>query len=121
MSDRKLVRAATLDRIGDLVEDTRGVHLRDLPPFTTLLVETLNSRYRVVITRWPEVSVQGGALFPEPTPAYLDGASLGGSSLRVGWIGVGLLLDIRSGGTRILTSPVRSITTEHAAGKSAPA
>ena len=53
MADSKLLRAATLDRIGDLVDDTAGVHLRDLPPFTTLLVWTMNSLYRVVVTHWP--------------------------------------------------------------------
>ena len=40
MSDIKFVRAATLDRIGDLVDDTAGVHLRDLPPFTTLRLDS---------------------------------------------------------------------------------
>lgn len=82
MADTRRVRAATLDRIGDLVDDAAGVHLRDLPPFATLLVWTRNSVYRVVITHWPEVYIQGGAVFPDPTSAYLDGASLGGSLRR---------------------------------------
>jgi hypothetical protein len=108
----KTLRAATLDRIGDLVDDTAGVHLRDLPPFTTLLVWTLNSLYRVVITQWPEVYIQGGAFFPDPTSAYVDGASSGGSCLRVGWIGIGLVMEIHSGGRHIMTSPVLAVTTE---------
>ena len=114
MADRKLLRAATLDRIGDLVDGTAGVHLRDLPPFTTLLVWTMNSLYRVVVTQWPEVYIQGGAFFPDPTLAYVDGASIGGSCLRVGWIGARLLVEIRSGGRHIITSPVVAITTEQA-------
>ena len=109
MSDSNVVNAATLDRIGDLLKDNAGVHLRDLPPFTTLLVWTTNSLYRVVINHWPEVYVQGGAYFPDPTLACLDGASIGRSCLRVGWIGVGLFLEIRSAGKRIVTSPVRAI------------
>ena len=68
----------------------------------------------MVITHWPEVYIQGGDFFPDPTSAYLDGASIGESCLRVGWIGVGLLLEIRSGGLHIITSPVRAITTERA-------
>lgn len=108
------VRAATLDWYRDVVEDIEGVHLCRLPPFTTLLVRTMNSLYRVVITQGPEVYVQGGAFFPVPTSASLDGASIGGSCLRVGWIGVGLLMEIRSGGRRFITSPVRSIATEQA-------
>jgi hypothetical protein len=92
------------------------VHLRDLPPFTTLLVWTLNSLYRVVITQWPEVYIQGGAFFPDPAPAYVDGASSGGSCLRVGWIGVGLLMEIHSGGRHIMTSPVLAVATEQPSG-----
>jgi len=114
MADSNLLRASTLDRIGDLVDDTAGVRLRDLPPFTILLVWTMNSRYRVVVTRWPEVYVQGGAFFPDPTLAHLDGSSFGGSCLRVGWISAGLLVEIRSGERHIITSPVVAITTEQA-------
>jgi hypothetical protein len=115
MAHTKSARA-TLNWIGDLVDDTAGVHLRNLPPFITLLVWTMNSVYRVVITHWPEVYIQGGVFFPDPTSAYLDGASIGGSRLRVGWIEVGLLMEIRSGGRRITTSPVLAITTEQAPG-----
>lgn len=116
MSDSKWVRAATLDGFAALVADSEGVHLHHLPPFTTLLVRTINSLYRVFITPGPEVYVQGGAFFPDPTSAYIDGASIGGSCLKVGWIGIGLLVEIRSGGRRIITSPVRTITTEQASG-----
>lgn len=105
-------RAATLDRIVDVVADIEGVHLRDLPPLTTLLVRTVNSLYRVAITQGPEVYVHGGAFFPEPTRAGIDGASIGGSSLKVGWIGVGLRMEIRTGSLRIVTSPVCAITAE---------
>ena len=114
MADSRRLRAATLDRIGDLLDEAAGVHLRDLPPFTTLLVWTRNSLYRVFVTKWPEVYVQGGAFFPDPTLAHVDGASIGGSCLRVGWIGAGLLVEIRSGGRHIITSPVLAITTEQA-------
>ena len=116
MSDTKLVRAATLDRFGAVVEDIEGVYLRHLPPFTTLLVRTMNSVYRVVVTQGPAVYVQGGAFFQNPTSAYFDGASIGGSCLRVGWIGIGLSVEIRSGGRRFITSPVRAIATEQALG-----
>lgn len=116
MSDTGLVRAAPLDCFRAVVEDIEGVHLHDLPPFTTLLIRTMNSLYRVVITQGPKVYVQGGAFFPNPTSAYLDGASIGGSCLRVGWIGIGLLVEIRSGGRRFITSPVRAITTFSAVG-----
>ena len=114
MATTKSIRAATLKRIGDLVDDTAGVRLHELPPFTVLLVSTTNSLYRVVITESPEVYIQGGYFFPNPTSAYLDGASIGGDYLKVGWIGVGLSMEIRSQGRRITTSRVRIITIEKA-------
>jgi hypothetical protein len=110
------VRATTLESFSALVMDVEGVHLHHLPPLTTLLVRTMNSLYRVVITQGSDVYIQGGAFFPDPTSAYIDGASIGGSCLKVGWIGIGLLVEIRSGGRRIITSPVRTITTEQAPG-----
>lgn len=110
MSDNKRLRAATLDRFGDLVNDIECVDLRALPPFTTVLVQTVNSLYRVVTTCGPDVSVQGGDFFPEATSAYLEGASIGGSCLRVGCICVGLFVEIRSCDRRIITSPVLAIT-----------
>ena len=92
------------------------VHLRHLPPFTILLVRTVNSLYRMVIIQGPEVYVQGGAYFPDPTSAYLDGSGIGGSWLRVGWISVGLLVQIRSADRCVITSPVCAITIEQASG-----
>ncbi len=93
------------------MNDISGVHLRRLPPFTTLVVRTMNSVYRVVITLGPEVYIQGGVFFRDPTRVFVDGATTGGI-LKIGWIGVGLMVHIRSAGQRIITSPVRAITTE---------
>lgn len=112
MADDERIRAATLDRIGDLADDAGGVHLRDLPPFTTLLVWTKYSLYRVVVAEWPEAYVQGGAFFPDPTPARVEGASFGGSCLKPGWITAGLSVEIRAGGRLIITSPVRAIAEQ---------
>jgi hypothetical protein len=96
----------------DDIDDLQSVHVRQLPPLTSLLVWTKNSLYRVVVTNGCNIYVQGGMFFPEPTPAQLDGASLDGGFLKVGWIGVGLLMEIRASGRRIVTSPVRAIATE---------
>ena len=101
-----------MDRFIDLMDHIEGVHLRQLPPLTTVLVQTRNSLYRIVVTEGSNIHVQGGTFFPDPTSAHLDGASMGGSFLKVGWIGVGLRMEIRTAGRRIVTSPVRAITTE---------
>jgi hypothetical protein len=120
MSDNRLICAAPLDGFSNLVENSECVRLRHLPPCTTLLVRTMNSLYRVVITPGPDVYVHGGTSFPEETSAHIDGASIGGSCLRVDCICVGLLVEIRSGGRRIVTSPVLAITIVPATGSVAP-
>ena len=95
-----------------LTQHVEGVELDRLEPLTTLLVWTWNSLYRVVVAQGSAVLVQGGLFFPEPTPAEVDGASTGGSLLKSGWIGVGLLMELRVGSRRIVTSPVVAIVTE---------
>ncbi len=89
-----------------------GVSLRDLEPLTTLFVRTCNSLYRIVISHNTAVFVQGGQFFPDVTNARLEGSSFGGSCLKVGWIAVGLHMEIYAGGQRIITSPVRAINCE---------
>jgi hypothetical protein len=88
------------------------VDLRQLQPITTLLVWTQNSCYRVITRNGGSVYLQGGLLFPEPTPAHIDGACIGRSVLRLGWIGVGLRMEIRVENSRVVTSPIREIVVE---------
>ena len=107
-----VTRTATLDGFVDSAAGAEGVCVRDLEPLTTLLVRTCNSRYRIMISDDAAIFVQGGRFFPEMTHATLEGASAGGSFLRVAWIAVGLRMEIFSGGQRIITSPVRAITRE---------
>ena len=90
-----------------------GLHLRDLPTLTLLRVWTMNSVYCLVVADAPEVLLQGGPFFPEWTAARLDGAAISGL-IKIGWIGVGLPMEICAAGRRIITSPVRAITIEDA-------
>jgi len=105
-------RAATLDGFVDELANARGIHLRNVEPLTTIVVRTQNSRYRILITDGTAAIVRGGAFFPEPAPARIDGSSFGGTLLKVGWIGIGLRMEIFANGRRIITSPVRDVTLE---------
>ena len=96
----------------DVLKPIDGVHLRALPPFSTLLFWTVHSVYRVVIGTGPQVYVQGGAHFDRPTAASLDGVTRSGRRLTGGWIGVGVRLHIRAPGQWIVTSPVLTMATE---------
>jgi hypothetical protein len=105
-------RTATLDGFVEETCDARGLYLRDVEPLTTLIVRTRNSRYRIIVTRDTSAIVQGGQFFPDATPGRIDGSGFGGSFLKVGWIGIGLRMEIFADGQRIITSPVRDISIE---------
>ncbi len=109
-------RRCALDGFIDEVTRPHGVELAELDPFTTLLVRTENSFYRITVTnpRKTEVLVQGGQFFPESTPACLSGSSFGGSCLKLGWVGIGLRMEFHYDGGLILTSPVQSIAVQAA-------
>ncbi len=88
-------RHRTLDRIVEAVSQADGIGLIDVDAFTTLVVRTDNSVYRITILtpHAREVVVQGGTFFPERTRACLSGSSFGGSCLKLGWVGVGLRME----------------------------
>ena len=53
-----------------------------------------------------------GPAFPERSRVRLEGTTTGGSALRVGWIGVGLRMEMSTRDRRVTTSRVRSITIQ---------
>lgn len=111
-SDAWVPRVATLDGFANQTADVRGIDLRDVEPLTTITIQTRNSHYRVIVTHGTSVVVQGGHFFPDPVAARVDGSGFGGSLLKVGWIGIGLRMEIFAGDQRIITSPVRDISIE---------
>ncbi len=94
-----------------------GIGLIDVDAFTTLVVRTDNSVYRITILtpHLREVLVQGGKFFPERTRASLSGSNFGGSCLKIGWVGLGLHMEFHAGGQWIITSHVRAIAVEPSA------
>jgi hypothetical protein len=93
-------------------DDAAGVDIRALRPGTTVIVETDNSRYRFVTLLDPStLVVKGGAMFPEQAIVQLIGATIG-SNVRVGWIVVGLRMEMYLGRMCIRSSAVRSVTVE---------
>ena len=109
-----VTRQTTLDGFTAEVAEADGIGLNDLDPLTTIVVQTLNSIYHVVVIEppRPRILIQGGRFFPYPTEARLAGASFGGSLLKLAWLGCGLRMEVCSNGQRIITSPVRSIAIE---------
>jgi hypothetical protein len=98
------------------LSSAEGVAVESLATGTTLLVRTRNSQYRFVVLDGPKhlALVQGGTMFPAVTRVRLTGATCGGSALRIGWIGVGLLIEMLVNGRRVTSSPVCSVAIEQA-------
>jgi hypothetical protein len=109
-------RRTTLDGFAKEVAVTEGLNVREAEPLVPILVTTQNSLYRMIPLRWghPDVLVQGGQFFPEPTEARLVGATFGGSFLKMHWIRVGMHMEIDpgTGGGPIITTRVADVRIE---------
>jgi len=88
-----------------------GVTVSDLEPGTRITVATKNSTYRldVIDGARGRAIVIGGSVFPELTEVRIEGATDGGCSIKSGWIGVGLRLELTNGMRRITTSRVQAV------------
>jgi len=104
----------TLDKIIDMSNRLEGVMLRNLKPCDTIHARTLNSDYEIFLLD-PEAGsalVRGGKFFTEPREAIVSGSNFGGSMLKLGWIGLGLRMELSVNGHHIATSPVEELRVE---------
>jgi hypothetical protein len=87
------------------------VRLADLAPSDVLEVRTRNTCYLISTLglRDARVLVMGGTFFPLPGEAQLVGSTLGGSAVKLGWIGRGFCLELLQDGHRVVTTRVRGI------------
>ena len=89
-----------------------GVQIESVEDRSRIRVRTQNSVYEItVLDVWSrKILIRGGQYFPEDTPVYLAGSTLGGSLLKVGGIFVGFCLEATDDeGRRVVTSPVQSV------------
>jgi hypothetical protein len=107
-------RRRTLDGFAVEPGCLEGVALEALEAGTVLNVVTRHSDYRLVVLDpvRRRVLVSGGWLFPEETEVRFEGATAGGSVVKIGWIGADLRLEMSMGLRRITTSRVMSVTIE---------
>jgi len=116
--DSETTDPATLDGFVDkTIADSPlvGVPLETLTPFDTILVRTLNSEYRILLLN-PNTGrslVDGLQQFAGPVDAVVYGSTYGGTRFKVGFIGVGLRLEMWVKDKLVSTSPVQSIRVEH--------
>lgn len=88
-----------------------GVFIKDLPVGTCLRVYTQNSKYLLVCLGDQRIKIRGdGRYFQEQTEATLAGSTWGGSCLKVGWVGVGMHMEVWSQETgTVTTSEIRKV------------
>src|SRR5687768_4040225 len=63
-----VAHAATLDGFVAATNAGTGVALRALDRLTSVVAETRNTGYPVIVTRREEIIIQGGTFFPIPLP-----------------------------------------------------
>ncbi len=103
----------TLDGFARESHEKDGVGVYALDAGSTLIVKTRHSCYRLtVVDGSRQLVLAAGGIFPEPTIVRLSGATFGGSTLKVGWILVGLRIEFGLGTKQITSSPVQSIAIE---------
>jgi len=112
MNAAAILPCRTLDAF--VPDELDGIDVRQLRRGTIVTVQTRHSIYRCVIVdaRRRIASVQGGSGFETPTVARIDGSTEGGSPMKMGWIGLGLRLELSVGRQRTITSPVIAIEIE---------
>jgi len=100
----------------------QGINLRALAPFDTIRVRTRNSDYRIFLLD-PETGralVESGTRFIKPVEWDVIGSTFDRSTFEIGWLAVGLRIEMCSGGNYLLTSPVQSLNVEHLASANTP-
>jgi hypothetical protein len=103
-----------VERFAAAVARAEGIYLADMAALDQLSVRTRNSTYSLTILAPQEsrVLVQGGAFFPVACEAHISGSTLGGSLLKLQWIGCGFSLEILHERCRIITTRVQAITID---------
>ena len=98
----------------DLAESARSVALPLLVAGTLLTVHTRNTLYHIVVEDGSRlsVSVTGGRLFQQRTPAALLGAVDDDGNAKVGWIVEGRRLELRTDQGPVITSVVESVAVD---------
>ena len=76
---------------------------------------TRNSVYEIFLLepKSGRALVRGGKYFAELVEATVNGSTFGGCMLKMGWLGVGLRMEIYANGQRTVTSPIQSLRVDH--------
>ena len=107
-------RYCTLDGVTEISPTLEGVTLMRLEACDMIHARTRNSAYEIFLLepKSGRAIVRGGKYFAEPKEATVSGSTFGGCMLKVGWLGVGLRMEIYENGHRTVTSPLQSLRVD---------
>jgi hypothetical protein len=107
-------RCCNLEVVTEINPALEGVILGTLEACDMIHARTRNSDYEIFMLdpKSGRALVRGGEYFAEPMEATVSGSTFGGCMLKVGWLGVGLQMEIFANGQRTVTSPVQSLSVE---------
>jgi hypothetical protein len=104
-------RFCTLDGAASISSKLEGVTLRRLEARDTIYARTNNHDYEILLLD-PDsgrAMVKGGKYIVESTEATVVGSTFGGCMLKVGWLGVGMRMEILAGDQYLVTTPLESL------------
>ena len=95
--------------------ESSDVVLETLNPFDTILLQTNNSEYRLLVLdpKTGRALVEGGDYLVEPSEALLRGSAAPGYEFKSGVIRIGNRLEMWVDERALLTSPVKSVHVKH--------
>jgi hypothetical protein len=107
-------RYCTLDGVTEIGPALEGVTLMTLEACDMIQARTRNSVYEIFLLepKSGRALVRGGKHFAEPMEATVSGSTFGGCMLKMGWLGVGLRMEIYANGQRTVTTPIQSLRVE---------
>jgi hypothetical protein len=101
----------TLDGAASISLKLEGLTLRSLEACDTIYARTNNNDYEIFLLD-PDSGralVKGGKYLLEPTEATVVGSTFGGCMLKIGWLGVGMRMEIHAEGRYLTTTPLKSL------------
>src|SRR5262245_13009752 len=105
----------TVDGAAEISNELEGLALWTLEACDMIHARTYNNDYEIFLLDpvSGRAMVRGGEYFTEPVEATVSGSTFGGCMLKMGWLGVGLRMEIYVNGRRTVTSPVQSLSVAH--------
>ena len=93
---------------------TDGIQIDQLRQLDKLSIETMHNTYELTVIdpKTAEILIRGGKYFPEARSAYVSGASLRSSFIKLHGIYVGYNIELSVDGTPVVTSRVRHIARQ---------